>query len=117
MLRKCTFYDSYQEPSCFVVPEYQYSTNEVVDYINPKTGESIKHTVVKQHPFSVSDYCDVSDSASNYSVQVLQSANIPLAVCPTYEHLNVDDISDSLSVLDSEVLDINNNNNNNNNEN
>lgn len=105
MLRKQSFLRTYSEPKKFQVPEYQVSTNQLVEFVNPTTSEVIKKSVVTHHDMQLSDFTDVTDCAENYNVLALQDANIQLKPCPTFINASLDSLSEAVDPLYNEVLD------------
>ena len=103
MLRSQKFLKRYSAPVLDPVQEFNTSTNEVIDCTD-STGNIYHVTKVKRHSMQLSDFVDIADDASNYSIEVLQSAGIALSPCPTYEHADIDTLSQYSDALESEVL-------------
>lgn len=103
MLRSQKFLKRFHAPSLDPVPEFNTSSNEVIECPD---SQGNKHYInqVTRHSMQLSDFVDIADDSSNYSIEVLQSAGISLSPCPTYEHADIDTLSLYSDALESERL-------------
>lgn len=103
MLRSQKFLKRFIAPAFDPVQEFKKSSNHVIECTDTK-GNKYQVSQLERHPLQLSDFVDINDDASNYSIEVLQAAGISLSPCPIYEHADIDTLSQYSDALDSEKL-------------